>query len=201
MPQLLALNCGSSSFKFQLYTLPSLEVESEGQASAIGTEKASLDVAGSKHPVKGESHHDIFSDILQALGEQHDISVITHRSSVLSSILFASSLSYICDQSYTEQKRANLCSLQKITKKDCSSWSPSRALHRCTSRFDTCNSAPLLNSTSHHAVLVVKCLSALCLVGKANVSKAALELLPKAKNVLCFDTLVRLLTHLEPSAY
>jgi acetate kinase len=67
MPLLLALNCGSSSLKFRLLELPSLETLGKGQASAIGTDKATLTVkpagpSGKKAKASKETHNRIFGD-------------------------------------------------------------------------------------------------------------------------------------------
>jgi acetate kinase len=42
MGYLLALNCGSSSLKYKLYSYPALEQVSGGKATEIGTDKAGL---------------------------------------------------------------------------------------------------------------------------------------------------------------
>lgn len=95
---LLALNCGSSSLKSTLFSYPALEQLATLSASSIGSEKAALKVkvqTGDKNAskdashsvsVKGESHSEIFSDILKELGslktlklDSKDIKVVTHR--------------------------------------------------------------------------------------------------------------------------
>lgn len=90
---LLALNCGSSSFKFTLFNLQTLEVLAKGQASAIGTPKASLEINNRKHKVsKTETHHEIFHDVLEGLRslrgkDEFRIPIITHRSECYSFLL------------------------------------------------------------------------------------------------------------------
>jgi hypothetical protein len=42
MTYLFALNCGSSSLKYRLYSYPALELLSSGKASEIGTDEAKL---------------------------------------------------------------------------------------------------------------------------------------------------------------
>jgi len=142
---LLALNCGSSSFKFKLFEIPSLSVAASGQASAIGTEKAALKINDDKHELeKTESHHEIFQDVIKGLhkviGDQIRITTITHR------IVHGANEKQ--PMVITKDHQEGLKLMDQLS-----------------------SFAPLHN---HHAVLVVR---------------SALEILPKAKNVLCFDTL------------
>lgn len=94
---LLALNCGSSSLKSTLYSYPGLEQVASVSASSIGSDSASLKTKytrprrGSLEPknLKGESHAEIFQDILRTIenelpeevfrGSKEDIKVVTHR--------------------------------------------------------------------------------------------------------------------------
>lgn len=101
---LLALNCGSSSLKTTLFSYPSLEVLATLSASSIGSDSATLKVkrkgsssstsssSPSSSSVKGESHSDIFGDVLKALTSsgngksnhkliesEQDIKIVTHR--------------------------------------------------------------------------------------------------------------------------
>merc|ERR1712093_105677 len=94
---LLALNCGSSSLKSTLFTYPGLEQVASLSASSIGSDSAQLKTKytgpspGSLEPknLKGESHADIFEDILKEIendlpqevfsGSKEDIKVVTHR--------------------------------------------------------------------------------------------------------------------------
>lgn len=91
MPMLLALNCGSSSLKAALLDYPSLEPVASISASSIGSDSATLKLKRSGHDdasssVKGESHDQIFGDILDKIQSeklvgdvQNDIKIVTHR--------------------------------------------------------------------------------------------------------------------------
>ena len=90
---LLALNCGSSSLKASLLEYPSLKPVATISASSIGSDSASLKLKRQGHDdvtssVKGESHAEIFSDILEIIqreklvqdGDVHGgIKIVTHR--------------------------------------------------------------------------------------------------------------------------
>ncbi|KEI42549.1 uncharacterized protein L969DRAFT_91988 [Mixia osmundae IAM 14324] len=96
MSLLLALNCGSSSFKFKVYRRKDLSVVASGSASGIGTDSAKLKyaVVGKEakyeHPIAGESHEDVFVDVLALVqgekeenlritDDKEDIALISHR--------------------------------------------------------------------------------------------------------------------------
>jgi len=160
---LLALNCGSSSLKASLLLYPSLEAVASLSASSIGSEQATLKVkrAGQNDDVssvKGESHAEIFSDILEKIQGLHlirgdvqeQIRIVTHR--IVHGGTFSEPV--VVTKDHTEA----LAKMEEL------------------SAF-----APLHN---HHAVLTVK---------------AVLEALPKAKNLLCFDTLFH--TSIPPHIY
>lgn len=90
---LLALNCGSSSLKTTLFSYPSLDEIASISASSIGSSEA---VLKSKHKgtssgnksVSGETHSEIFGDVLQELKKLDNgkvvqnikqIKIVTHR--------------------------------------------------------------------------------------------------------------------------
>ena len=78
---LLALNCGSSSLKFKLFSNANLSVLSSGGASNVGSSNATLKISGkeTRKDLDNESHHSIFELILKELGAEHDIQTVTHR--------------------------------------------------------------------------------------------------------------------------
>jgi len=89
---LLALNCGSSSLKTTLFAYPSLEQLCTISASSINSPEATLKSSykGKKNTksVKGESHSEIFGDVLQELKKLDNgelvkdvgqIKIVTHR--------------------------------------------------------------------------------------------------------------------------
>jgi len=155
MYYLIALNCGSSSLKSSVYSYPELTQLATLSASSIGSDQASLKVspAGRTIKIPGQSHAEIFSNILKELHDgglegiqlsqdASEIAVVTHR------IVHGGTV-----QEPVVVTREHPEALKRMEE---------------LSAF-----APLHN---HHAVLTVK---------------AVLDALPKAKNLLCFDTLVR----------
>jgi acetate kinase len=46
--KILVLNCGGSSIKFKIFTLPSLEVCLSGHLERVGTENSILEIDGAK---------------------------------------------------------------------------------------------------------------------------------------------------------
>lgn len=90
---LLALNCGSSSLKTTLFSYPSLEQIATITASSIGSSEAVLKTKykskdSGKKSVQGESHNQIFGDVLQELkrldggklvSDVKQIKIVTHR--------------------------------------------------------------------------------------------------------------------------
>jgi acetate kinase len=185
---LLALNCGSSSLKASLLLYPSLEAVASLSASSIGSEQATLKVkrAGQNDDVssvKGESHAEIFSDILEKIQGLHlirgdvqeQIRIVTHR--IVHGGTFSEPVVVTKDHTEAlakmEEVGAGAAGRHRLELS--TEGSLLLRLSRCpfSSSPQLSAFAPLHN---HHAVLTVK---------------AVLEALPKAKNLLCFDTLVR----------
>lgn len=90
---LLALNCGSSSLKTTLFAYPSLEQIATITASSIGSSEAVLkskykSVSSGSKSVQGETHSEIFGDVLNELKKLDNgkvvqdvkqIKIVTHR--------------------------------------------------------------------------------------------------------------------------
>lgn len=192
---LLALNCGSSSLKTTLFTYPSLEQICTISASSIGSSEATLKTSynGNKSTksVKGESHNQIFGDVLDELkkldggklvNDVKDVKIVTHR------IVHGGTL-----DGPVEVSKGHTDALKKMEQVG---FSPSPLAYSgvCMadvrpnpSSFTSITSPPHMDHTqsmqlsafaplhNHHAVLTVK---------------AVLEKLPDAVNYCCFDTLV-----------
>jgi acetate kinase len=166
---LLALNCGSSSLKSTLFSYPDLVELASVSASSIGSDSATLkyksanasssgsgsNSGSGSRSVKGESHADIFEDVLSeleqraAITHKEDVVIVTHR--IVHGGTFDKPVTV------TREHQEALQRLEEL------------------SAF-----APLHNSAAVETV------------------KAVLERLPTAKNLLCFDTLVRIATRLHP---
>lgn len=89
---LLALNCGSSSLKTTLFAYPSLDQLCTVSASTINSPEATLNSSyrgkKSNKSVQGESHSEIFGDVLEELKKLDggnlltdvgQIKIVTHR--------------------------------------------------------------------------------------------------------------------------
>lgn len=192
---LLALNCGSSSLKTTLFAYPSLEQLCTVSASSINSSEATLKSTykGNKtsKSVQGESHSEIFSDVLEELKrldggklvkDVGQIKIVTHR--IVHGGTLDAPVRVSKDNTQDLQKMEQVSSLEHAHANpllwithlildchplyvQCSDHVPSPTTLQL-SAF-----APLHN---HHAVLTVK---------------SVLEKLPNAVNFCCFDTLVR----------
>ena len=87
MKKILAINSGSSSFKFKLFSLPTNEVVAEGMADRVGLSGSTFEIKladGSKHTIKEDiaTQEDAVQKLLEMLKEYNAVDEISEIAGV-----------------------------------------------------------------------------------------------------------------------